>query len=154
MAMSKELLPQILLFFATKEDEIFRQNLIIWHAVCKTPEFNSLYLEEHKLPENIFEAYLARIVNEFEKSHKADDSALLINCCASITAFTGAFPAHLIKFKALIPSLIFITANKTELLRKNAAVLMARLSNNEECLAEIRALHGTEVLLSLKDVLT
>ena len=61
---------------------------------------------------------------------------------------------HLIKFKSLIPTLIYICANKTELLRKNAAVLMARLSNNEENLAAIRELHGTDVLLSLKDVLT
>ena len=60
----------------------------------------------------------------------------------------------MINFKPIIPTLVKITANKTELLRKNAAVLIARLSNNEENLKCIRANHGTDVLLSLKDVLT
>lgn len=97
---------------------------------------------------------MTRIAKEFLGAAEKEDWNLFVNCCASITAFTGAFPEHLCKFKELIETLVFVTANKTELVRKNAAVLMARLSNNEENLVEIRRLHGTDVLLSLKDVLT
>jgi hypothetical protein len=42
-----------------------------------------------------------------------------------------------------------VISNKTDAVRKNAAVLLAKLSQNEENGAVMRANHGTEVLMSL-----
>ena len=53
----------------------------------------------------------------------------------------------------LIVPLIKIISEKTDTVRKNAAVLLARLSNDENNAKIMRANHGTEVLVSLKSVL-
>lgn len=46
--------------------------------------------------------------------------------------------------------LIQIVGAKTEMVRKNAAVLLARLATDEENAKVMRANHGTEVLMSLR----
>ena len=45
-------------------------------------------------------------------------------------------------------------SDKTDLVRKNAAVLLARLATDEDNAKIMRANHGTEVLLSLQKQLT
>lgn len=46
--------------------------------------------------------------------------------------------------------LIKVISDKTQLVRKNAAVLLAKLASNEENAKIMRANHGTEVLVSLR----
>jgi len=46
--------------------------------------------------------------------------------------------------------LIKIISEKTEIVRKNAAVLLAKLANDEENAKIMRENHGTEVLVSLR----
>lgn len=75
---------------------------------------------------------------------------MYVNICASITAFVTAFPERLPEYKSLIVPLIKIISEKTEIVRKNAAVLLARLANDEENGKIMRANHGTEVLVSLR----
>jgi hypothetical protein len=53
----------------------------------------------------------------------------------------------------LIVPLIKVVGGKTDMVRKNAAVLLARLAIDEENAKVMRANHGTEVLVSLKNVL-
>jgi len=43
-----------------------------------------------------------------------------------------------------------VISDKTQLVRKNAAVLLAKLASNEENAKIMRANHGTEVLVSLR----
>jgi len=50
----------------------------------------------------------------------------------------------------LIVPLINVISNKTQLVRKNAAVLLAKLANDESNAVVMRANHGTEVLVSLR----
>ena len=64
--------------------------------------------------------------------------------------FATCFPERLREFQSLIIPLISTISNKTEIVRKNAAVLLARLANDEENAAVMRANHGTEVLISLR----
>jgi hypothetical protein len=64
-----------------------------------------------------------------------------------------AFPERLPEYSMLIVPLIKIISEKTDTVRKNAAVLLARLSNDENNAKIMRANHGTEVLVSLKSVL-
>lgn len=61
-----------------------------------------------------------------------------------------AFPERLTDYKCLIVPLIKIISEKTEMVRKNAAVLLAKLANDEENAKIMRANHGTEVLVSLR----
>jgi hypothetical protein len=70
--------------------------------------------------------------------------------CASITAFAGAFPEKQIAFKSLIVPLIKVMSDKIDLVRKNSAVLLAKLTMNEENKKEMQANHGTEVLISIQ----
>lgn len=77
-----------------------------------------------------------------------------MNVCASITAFLRAFPERLPEYKCLIVPLIRVMSDKTDLVRKNAAVLLARLATDEDNAKIMRANHGTEVLLSLQKQLT
>jgi len=54
------------------------------------------------------------------------------------------------EFIGLVPELCLLLANKTDMLRKNIAVLIAKLAGNEVCKKEIVRCHGMEILMSLK----
>jgi hypothetical protein len=56
-------------------------------------------------------------------------------------------------FKDMIVPLIDVTSKKTDSVRKNAAVCLAKLSQDEENGKIMRVNHGTEVLVSLGGVL-
>ena len=74
----------------------------------------------------------------------------IINNMSLIIAIMGKYQQMANEVKSIIPLAINICKEKTELLRKNAAILMARFAKaspeNEEVL---RALHGMEVLVSV-----
>ena len=74
----------------------------------------------------------------------------IINNMSLIIAIMGKYKELAKEIKVIIPLAINICKEKTELLRKNAAILMARFAKaepeNEEFL---RALHGMEVLVSV-----
>ena len=74
----------------------------------------------------------------------------IINTMSLIIAIMGIYKDLSKEVKILIPLAINICKEKTELLRKNAAILMARYAKaapeNEEYL---RQLHGMEVLVSV-----
>ena len=54
------------------------------------------------------------------------------------------------EFISLVPELCFLLANKTDMLRKNVAVLIAKLAMSEVCKKEIVKHHGMDILMSLK----
>ena len=74
----------------------------------------------------------------------------IINNMSLLIAIMGKYKDLAKEVKTVIPLAINICKEKTELLRKNAAILMARYAKaapeNEEYL---RALHGMEVLVSV-----
>ena len=74
----------------------------------------------------------------------------IINNMSLIIAILGKYKELSKEVKVVIPMAINICKEKTELLRKNAAILMARYAKaapeNEEYL---RALHGMDVLVSV-----
>ena len=74
----------------------------------------------------------------------------IINDMSLIIAIMGVFKELSAEVKVVIPLAINICKEKTELLRKNAAVLMARYAKaapgNEDYL---RSLHGMDVLVSV-----
>lgn len=76
-----------------------------------------------------------------------------MHCCHSISGFTSAFPERTSEYKTIIKTLIDVMGNKTDGNRKAAAVLLAHLAKDEENGKEMRLHHGSEVLMSLREVL-
>lgn len=74
-----------------------------------------------------------------------------MNACASATSFLGAFPERVQDFKPMILDLIHVIKEKTGVVRSNAAILLAKLAADEELNKFIRANHGFDVLLSLRE---
>lgn len=101
-----------------------------------------------------FDTYVSEVKDLFSECIAKSDTDNLINCCSSISAFTEVFPERSPDFKTIIVPLITLIKEKTDLIRKNAAVCLARLARDEECGKVMRENHGTEVLVSLGNVLT
>ena len=124
--------------------------LIAFHTCCKHPQFAEICNEKHKLKPATFNPYSETAAKRFVKAFEVKDWDTLVNQMASVTAFVGAFPERAIDFKCLIVPLIKTIAEKTEVVRKNAAVLLAKLCQDEENKKCMQANHGTEVLMSLQ----
>lgn len=90
----------------------------------------------------------------FLELYKKQEWDNLVNCCASVSAFSDVFPEKMSEFRDMIVPLIKITSEKIDTVRKNAAVCLAKISQEEENGKIMRANHGTEVLVSLGGVLT
>jgi hypothetical protein len=155
IAETKSLLFKVMLYFTNDDVDLFKQCLIVLHGCCKLGNFGELCRETHGFPDSTWDSYIKKIKSEFKKQHDAEDWNLFINICASITAFNlhTAFPSRTPDFQELIVPLIKVCANKTDMLRKNAAVCLARLSNDEGNKKILVANHGLDVLNSLKNFL-
>ena len=74
----------------------------------------------------------------------------VVNTLSLLIGIIGKYPDNAKEIKSFIPEIITICKEKTELLRKNAAVLLAKFARsspqNEQY---VRDLHGMEVLLSV-----
>jgi hypothetical protein len=129
--------------------------LIVLHGCCKVEGFGDLVRNKHGFEDKTWDQYVAKILKEFKAQIEAEDWNIVINICSSISAFThpSAFPSRLPDFKPFILPLISICANKTDMLRKNAAVCLARLANEDGNKKFMIANHGMEVLSSLKNCL-
>ena len=54
-----------------------------------------------------------------------------MNSCGSTVAFLSAFPERVQEFEPMIKDLIRIVKDKTDVVRKNAAILLAKMANDE-----------------------
>lgn len=57
-----------------------------------------------------------------------EDWATFVNCCGIITAFVIVFPEKTVEYKPIVKDVIKVVKDKTEMIRKNAAVLLARFA--------------------------
>ena len=124
------------------------------HPIMRSPGFGKKAVGELGLTNATFNNLATDLVDLFNELLKAEDWAPFVNICAVTTAFIDAFPDRCPEFKSIIKDLVYVVKEKTEVVRKNAAVLVAKLSSHEGCKEEIRAHHGMEVLYSLKGALT
>ena len=77
-----------------------------------------------------------------------------VNICASITAFCSVFPEKKTDFSDCIVPLIKVMGDKIDTVRKNSAVLLAKLvEEHEENKKIMKDNHGTEVLMSVQQSL-
>jgi hypothetical protein len=74
----------------------------------------------------------------------------VVNTLSLLIGIIGKYPDTAKEIKPFIPDIIVICKEKTELLRKNAAVLLAKFARSSpENEQYVRDLHGMEVLLSV-----
>ncbi len=114
--------------------DIQKNALIAFHASCNTDGFRDLCFKKHGVDENLsqFNGYVVKATDLFTQYLKEENWDAYVNICASITAFAGAFPEKQIAFKKLIVPLIKVMRDKIDLVRKNSAILLAKLTINEE----------------------
>ena len=127
--------------------------LRVLHPLMRQPDFKKICLEEHKFAKSIFDAYRREVVELFNKSLTpagSENWSDFCNACGSMTVYLNCFPEDAKDFKSIILDLIRVIKDKTEVVRKNGAVLLAKLANDEELNKYIRANHGFDVLMSLR----
>ena len=148
---SKSLIITCILYFGnTEQEDLAKQCLLTFHQLCKRAEFKDICFNTHKFPAVTFDPFVKRSITQYNSIVESEKWDLYVNICASITAFVTAFPERMSEYKSLVVPLIKIVSSKTELVRKNAAVLLAKLAIDEENGKIMRANHGTEVLVSLR----
>ena len=142
---------EILYFNKEFEGELQMNALRSLHPLMKTPNFRDICFNDHKFTKSTFDGYEKEAISMFNLSLDGRDNwSEFSNACGSITAFVDAFPERQPNFKCLIIDLIRIVKDKTDVARKNGAVLMAKLAQNEENSKFMRENHGYEVLMSLR----
>lgn len=152
---NKSLLVSIQLYYVqTESDDLSKQCLLAFHQCCRRPELRELCFDKHKLPASTFDGFVKHSIKRYETTVSKQDWANYVNACASITQFVSTFPERSKEYKSLIVPLIKVVSEKTDVVRKNASVLLAKLAIDEDNLKIMRANHGTDVLMSLKNVLT
>lgn len=128
------------------------------HPLCKLENFAEVCLNEHKFTKAVFDPYVKEVLQLFKdsldksKNGGSEDWAAFVNACASVVAFLQAFPERVKEFEPMIKDLIHVVKEKTDVVRKNAAILLAKLANDEDLNKVVRENHGFDVLMSLRDI--
>jgi hypothetical protein len=123
------------------------------HPMMKSEGFREKCLNDHKFTVSTFDSYSKEALRMFNDCYKQANVnwADFANACGSITAFLTAFPERTVDFRSIIIDLIQVIKEKTDLARKNAAVLLSKLAQDEENSKIMRANHGYDVLMSLRN---
>lgn len=142
-----------------KAGELQLNALRVLHTLLKIEGFKTLWLEDHQLSTKLFDSFSIEVIfllKESLKEAKTEDNqeawSCFVNACAGSSAFIICFPDRIREFESIITDLIFVIKEKTEVIRKNAAILLAHLAKDEELNKVVRANHGFDVLMSLKGV--
>ena len=143
---------KVLLFYAMENGEEYKASaLLVFHACCLMDGFHDVLFDQHKFSNASFDSFVKTATQRFLSLYKAGEWDLLTNQCASIKAFCSALPERLPDFRDLIVPTIKVVSERTGAIRKNAATLLAKLSEEPENKKVMVANHGTEVLVSLKN---
>lgn len=140
-----------------KDGDLQLNALRTLHPLTKLDDFKDTCLNEHKFTPQTFDTYVTEIHDLFKdsldksKHDGKEDWPSFVNACGSATAFLGAFPERIPEFKPMILDLIYVIKEKTDVIRQNAAILLAKLAQDDELNKYIRANHGFDVLMSLRD---
>lgn len=120
----------------------------------KHPDFRKVCFEEHKFTMAIFDTFRKEGIYLFEESLKPEGKenwANFANATTSLVVYGNLFPELLKELKPVVLILIKIVKDKTDAIRKTAAVLLAKIATDQEMNEYIRANHGFEVLMSLQN---
>ena len=90
-----------------------------------------MLLETHNFSLASFDSFVTTSIANYKKARETEAWDDYVNICASITGFVGKVFERAEDFKDLIVPLIQVCSNKTDKVRKNSAVLLAKLAMNE-----------------------
>jgi len=123
----------VLYFNHEFEGELQMNSLRTLHPLMKHPDFKKACFDEHKFTTSMFDTYVKEVLIVFNNNSQAgkENWTDFINACGSIVAFVVAFPERMAEFQSLIVPLIMVIKEKTEMVRKNAAILLAQLAKEE-----------------------
>lgn len=151
---SIEIISRVLLYYMTDESDFFKNALLTMHACCRHPEFRDICFKQHKFTMKSFDPFVAQANKKFKEIFEKQAWDEYTNICASITAFCGCFPERKGDFKEVIPPIIKVMGDKLDSVRKNSAILLAKLVEDHEDNKKImRDNHGTEILMSVQQSL-
>lgn len=151
---SKEIISRLLLYFMTDEPEYFKNTLITLHACCRHPGFRESCFDKLGFELKHFDPYVAKANKKFTEAFENQAWDDYVNICASISAFCTTFPERKGDFKDVIAPLIKVMGDKLDSVRKNSAVLLAKLVEEHEDNKKImKANHGSEILMSVQQSL-
>lgn len=130
VASSTVLQKKLLEYFCSDNFEHHRAALIAFHASCGADGYRDLCFKKHGIDENMsqFDGFVKKAIEKFMKAYTDETWDYYVNICASISGFAGAFPEKQIAFKPLIVPLIKVMGDKIDAVRKNSAVLLAKLT--------------------------
>ena len=127
--------------------ELYQDCIWSLHAIFKLGESVKHKFEEYKIN---LEAFANQASAMIESSSKENNTVLFVNIAAMISASCNCIgPEYSIKYIGNIKTLTHVISNKVDLEWKNAAILLATLSKNEECKEKMWELHALEVLASI-----
>ena len=132
-------------------DDTNKSALITLHTLmCRIDNFHDVMLDTHKFTLSNFDDFIKAAKANFKACKEGEKWDDYVNVCASITGFVGCFQERSEDFQEIIVPLIRVCSDKIDRVRKNSAVLMAKLAMNENNKRLITANHGMEVLMSLQ----
>jgi len=118
--------------------------------MVRLDNFKQTLLDEHDFTMKSFDSFVEKSKANYLSSREEQRWDDYCNNCSSISGFVSIIPERSEDFKDLIVPLIKIISDKTDKIRKNSAVLLAKLSQNENNKRIMQANHGTEVLASVQ----
>ena len=149
---SKNIIFRVLMFYTLDGTEEYKPNsLIVFHALCNIDGFREVLFDQHQFKSANFDSFVKKSKERFNQQLQNEEWDLLTNQCASIKAFCNAMPERQTDYSDLIVPVIKLISERTGTIRKNAATLLAKLSENPDNKKIMVANHGTEVLVSLKN---
>jgi len=86
-------------------------------------------------------------------SNDTENVMRYVNTCTLCNYIVEMEEKFSVEWKILIGRLIVIVKDKIDLVRRAAAILLAKMCQNEKNLEVARSLHGTEVLMQLQSYL-
>ena len=147
--MSKDIVFKLHVYYAIQTTN--KPALITLHTLAsQRADFKEVLMERHGFSLSSFDSFVNKGIANFKRAKETESWDEYVNHCASLTAFVGKFEERAEDFKCLIVPLIDVMSNKTDKVRKNSAVLLAKLCVNENNKIIMQVNHGTEVLTSLQ----
>lgn len=132
-------------------EEMMLNSLRALHPIIKLPNFRVKCFEDHKFTSAIFDNFVKQAVGLFERSFKEKNFSNVTLACSLIGVFLDHFVDKADGFKPIVIDVIHIVKEKADASRQSAAVVLAKLAKDEEMNKYIRANHGFEVLVSLRN---
>ena len=126
-------------------------SLRLLHNCFKSAEeFRATFLEKHGFTLKNLDGIVTESLYLFNDSHSQQDWDTFMNACSMVSVILDCFPERSREFSSMIVPLIAIVKEKTDAVRKTAAVCLAKISQTDEENGKLmRFHHGTEVLVSL-----